>query len=101
MLDERNIEDLKAEIGRDIESMLASLEVLDGRMKSYARDAKNYPRPDYESLNDMILNYERSQPNGWNRDLTFRYDRLLEKRVCYEDTWLRWYEDAGLQYLKP
>jgi hypothetical protein len=101
MFEERNIEELKAEIGRDIENMLVSLEVLDGRMKSYAQDSKDYPRPDYESHNDLILNYERSHPNGWNRDLRFRYDRLLEKRACYEDTWFRWYEDAGLQYLKP
>ena len=93
-------EDLSAKIERDIENMLTSLEVLDEQLRTYTLDPKNNPRPDYERYNDLVLNYGTSHRNGWNRDLTYRYDRLLEKRACYEDTWLRWFEDAGLQYWK-
>ena len=100
MVEEKKTEELTAEIERDIEDMFRFLEVLDGGMKSYTGDPENYPRPDHERYNDMVLNYERFHSDGWSNDLRFRYNRLLEKRACYEDTWVRWCEYAGLEYLK-
>ncbi len=101
MSEVQKTEELRAEMERDIENMFRSLEVLDGSMRSYTRDPQNSLRPDYERYNHMILNYDRSRSDGWTRDLRFRYDRLLEKRACYEDKWVRWCEDVGMEYMKP
>jgi hypothetical protein len=94
------MEELRAKIKRDIESMFTSLDLLDDQMRNYSLNPKEHPRPDYERYNNLVLNYERLHRDGWNRDLRFRYGRLLEKRVIYEDTWQRWFEDRGLQYWK-
>ncbi len=101
MFEEKSPEELRIEIARDIGNMFTSLEVLDGRMRNYTLDPKNYPRPDYERYNNLILNYEKLHPDGWNTDLRSRYERLLEKRACYEDIWVRWCEDTGVEYMKP
>jgi hypothetical protein len=91
-------EKLRARIRRDLETMLTSLDLLDDQMRNYCLNPKERPRPDYERYNNLVLNYESTHRDGWNTDLRFRYGRLLEKRACYEDTWRRWFEDAGLQY---
>ena len=95
-----SLEKLRASIERDIENMFTSLELLDEQMKTYSLDPKNVPIPAYERYNDLVLNYDRMRRDGWNRDLKYRYERLLEKRLVYEETWIRWFEDAGLQYWK-
>jgi hypothetical protein len=94
------MEESSVRIERDIENMFSSLELLDNQMRNYTLEPKEHPRPDYERYNNLVLSYERSHRDGWTRNLRFRYERLLEKRACYEDTWLRWFEDAGLQYWK-
>lgn len=101
MFEEKITDGLRVKIQRDIEYMFTSLEAIDGSMRNYTLDPKNSPRPDYERYNNLILNYERLHTDGWNRDLRCRYERLLEKRACYEDIWVRWCEDAGIEYLKP
>ena len=95
------MEELTAQIRRAIENMFTFLEILDDEMRSYTLDPQSYPRPDYERHNHSILNYDRQHRDGWNQDLRFRYERLLEKRACYENIWVRWCEEAGVEYLKP
>ncbi|MDY6838719.1 MAG: hypothetical protein SWH78_12175 [Thermodesulfobacteriota bacterium] len=95
------MEQSSVRIERDLENMLSSLELLDDQMRNYTLNPKEYPKPDYERYNSLVLAYETAHRDGWNGNLRFRYERLLEKRACYEDTWLRWFDDAGLQYWKP
>ena len=95
------MEESSTSIERDLENMFASLELLDDQMRHYTLNPKDHPKPNYERYNSVVLAYERAHRDGWNGNLRFMYGRLLEKRACYEDTWFRWFEDAGLEYWKP
>ncbi|MDY6951611.1 MAG: hypothetical protein SWE60_08870 [Thermodesulfobacteriota bacterium] len=96
----QGLDQKRSMIQRDLENMLASLDILDCQLRDYTRDPQNCPRPDYERYNQTVLNYENLQRDGWSNDLRYRYERVLEKRQCYEGTWMRWFEDARLQYWK-
>ena len=93
--------DVTIRMGKEIDNMFTSLEVLDTKMRGYTLDPRDFPRPDYERQSDLILNYERSRADGWNNDLRFKYDRLLEKRAVYENIWIRWCDEARIEYFKP
>ncbi|MDY6987383.1 MAG: hypothetical protein SWQ30_04930 [Thermodesulfobacteriota bacterium] len=96
----QKLDEKRVRIKTDIENMLVSLDILDGQLRDYTRDPQNAPRPDYERYNQTVLNYENLHRDAWSNDLRYRYDRVLEKRQCYEDSWMRWFEDASLQYWK-
>ena len=90
----------EAKIERDIENMFRTLEALDSQMKRYTDDPKGNPRPNYERYNNWVLDYDKVHQEGWTKELRWKYERVLEKRACYEDLWVRWCEEAGVYYHK-
>jgi hypothetical protein len=96
----QELDEKRNRIQRDIENMLASLQILDGQLRDYTHDPDSCPQPDYERYNHTLMNYQCVHRDGWTSDLRYRYERVLEKRACYEDSWRTWFEDASLQYWK-